>query len=445
MKYIEDPRLLELRFNNGMLMLPWLYCRIMGKLNEQKFSGEGMKGKPLWKRLLNLMKQWRRFRTEQKDILIFTSTLFNTRNAEGKYFNTLHGYYYNLYPNDTLMVDDGDMNNEWRETDLYPCSSYINSFYVVLAAFLARFDSMLHPYKNPGYQAICDEYPGWFTAKELERMDHFGGFYERLIRRFIKRVNPKVILINCGSYGQTQGCICKVAQELGIKTIETQHGLVYNHVTYCAPDYLKNNPEYMRYMPDTVFTFGEFWNGCIDWEYEKYPVGNPFLNDFVPKLKGTDYTQEVLIISQPNHKEMQTVFVKQLTKLLPDTSITIRLHPIEKLDKQQAIFTDCQNVQFSNSTRLLYQDMCSSRYVVGWYSTCLYELLAFGRMPFVVDVDMSRRQVHKDVGIWVKTAEEMAAYVKNNQSTVCTDFERFWKQDFEQNVKTYINKFIQKA
>lgn len=446
MKTIDNPQLTNLRFRNGMLILPWVYCRIMGNLNEQKFSGEGMKPKSMWKRMWNLLMQWKHFRTKQKNILIFTSTLFNTQNAEGKYFNMLHGYYYDLFPNDTLMIEDGDMNNEWRETDLYPCTSYINTFYSVLAFYLSKFASLIHPYKSPDYEVISKQYPEWITTKELERMDHFAGIYECLIRRFVKRVNPKVIIINCGSYGHMMGCICKVAHELRIKTIETQHGLVYNHVTYCAPDHIRNNKDYMNYMPDTIFTFGEFWNGCIDWTYEKIPVGNPFLNEFVPKFANiTEFVQDVLVISQPNYKEMQVAFVKELARLLPDMIVTIRLHPIEKLEKQKELYADCNNIRFSDSTKLLYEDMCSSRYVVGWYSTCLYEYLAFGRKPFIVDGEKSRLQVHQDVGIWVKSAEEMAQYVKEGFSPVSTNYETIWKQDFANNVRLYITTVIQKA
>ena len=138
MEYIVNPELLKLKFKNGHLLLPWFYTTLMYKKNNQQFSGSGNKPVSFTKRLFNLVIQLKNFRVKKSSILIFSSCLFNVKDENGEYFNSLHGFYYDLFPKDSLLIEDGDVNNVWRPTGNYANVSYINSLFVYITSILLQ-------------------------------------------------------------------------------------------------------------------------------------------------------------------------------------------------------------------------------------------------------------------------------------------------------------------
>lgn len=442
MKYIEDPRLLELRFSNGMLILPWYYSAIMGYINQAKFSGQDIPPAPIFKRFWNILKEVGHLSVKKKDVLIFTSTLFNSKNNKGEYFNTLHGYYYEALHDNALMMEDGDKDNNWRKTKLYPNNSHLNSFALFFLRLLSVLANKIKPISRDDYEIITSAYPDIITKESISVNDYYSRFYASFLRWLFKIVSPKVIILNCGTYGNVSSVVCKVAHERGIKVVEPQHGQIFNSVIYSVSTILDTNKEYRLYVPDYLYTFGDYWSNNVGWNYEKIAVGNPYLNDFVKKLTLSSNRKGIIIISQPFKKEYQTPFVKELSKLLPDENITIRLHPVEKLEEEMGEYYDCENIKFSDSTKILYQDMLDHKYVIGWNSTCLFELLAFKKMPFIVDCPMSRGYFPDDVGCWIKSAEEMADIIMRGEQPEPTDCEKFWASDFENTVQSHIIKII---
>jgi hypothetical protein len=226
---------------------------------------------------------------------------------------------------------------------------------------------------------------------------------------------------------------------MGMIPIDTQHGQVYQHKIYMASDTIRNSKEYMEYMPDYFYSFGQYWSDCVDWKYEKINVGNAHLNKFVKQYSGIEPTHDMLVISQPAEKQQQHEFIIGLAKAFPNKEVRVRLHPVENLDVEKAVFKEYSNIVVSDSSVNLYADMCSCKKVIGWCSTCLSELLAFGRMPIIVNTSLAKDTFPHDLGYWINSPSEIADIP---DGPVDIDPTKYWYQDFDKAVKLHIMKLL---
>ena len=438
MRLVQNPKLLDCYFKNGMMILPYYHSIIETRLNNQTFAGECAQKAPLYKSLISLLGGVFHCKIKQKNVLIFSSTLFNVQ-RDGHYYNSLHGYYYDLYPDDTLLIEDSDSSYIWRTKNSYENLSLLNTYIELICLVLRKICHAFAPIHRKDYDVFIEEYPNLFDAATLSKADYFTKFYAFFIRRVLKRVKPKVVLINCGSYGHTKAVVCYVARQMGIKVIEPQHGVTYNCQGYIAPDFILDSKEYGQYLPDALFTFGSYWNEFVNWKYEKVSVGNPYLNEYAAKIENVEITHDFLIISQPIDKDSdqsKVNFVKALSNTFPDKRILLRLHPSENYSQQKAIYDDCPNIEISCSTKVLYEDIKRSRYVIGWFSTCLFECLAFNRVPIIVDTSLSREFFPHSVGVWVKTPEELKK-IDLDLVQKEVDCKQYWADGFERNIKEF--------
>lgn len=440
MKLIETPELLNCHFKNGMMILPYYHSIIEARLNQQTFAGEGVQKAPIRKRLWSLLTGLRHCKIKQKDILIFSSTLFNVK-RNGIFYNCLHGYYYDLFPNDTLLIEDGDTSYIWRTKD--PCRnlSFVNTYIELLCLFLQKICHTVAPIRRSDYDLFIQEYPELFNGDLLSKADYFTKFYAYFIKKLLKRVNPRVVFVNCGSYGHTRAIICYVAKQMGIKVIEPQHGVTYKCTGYVTPKFIANSEEYQGYLPDTLFTFGDYWKQFVNWKYEMVSVGYQYLNEYAAKNCEAKVTHEYLVISQPmneEEEEKKEMFVKSLSHSFPDKRILFRIHPSENYEQQKSIYKDCSNVEVSNSTKVLYEDINRCKYIIGWFSNCLYECLAFKRVPIIVDTQYTRDFFPHNIGIWIENPKELKTKdLEAMQGTA--GYSNYWATDFEHRVKSYID------
>ena len=356
MKLVNNKELLNCNFKNGMMMLPYYHSIIAAKMNQQAFAGEGVQKAPRSKQLLSLIKGLIHCKIKKKKILIFSSTLFNVKKNE-RYFNCLHGYYYDLYPNDTLLVEDSDNSYIWRTSDSCDNLSFINTYIHLLCLFLQKAFHIISPIYIPDYDVFIKEYPYYFSVNQLSKDDYYTKFYAYFIKKLLKHVDPKVVIINCGSYGHDAAVVCYVAKKMGIKVVEPQHGVTYKCTGYVADECIAFSKDYLFYLPDTLFTFGDYWNDFVCWKYDIKSVGYQYLNEFAGSNRGERITHDFLVISQPmnlseeNNKEE---FVKSLSLIFPDKKILFRIHPSEDFAQQAEIYKDCKNIELSNSVNILY-------------------------------------------------------------------------------------------
>ena len=444
MRLFENPELLAAHFRNGMMMLPYYHYNIVSKLNEQGSFGVIKEGLARKERIMNLFRGLKHLTLRKSKIIIFSHTALEIKKGE-QFFNSLHGYYYDLYKDSTLLIEDASDGYVWRTETSCSQLSFINTYLLLLAGLLSGLLQRIHPLHSGDYQKFIAAYPDLFSKEGLSRADYFIRVYAFLLRLLFRLVAPKVIMVNCGSYGGNMAIVCYVAKQLGIKVIEAQHGSIYNNLAYEVSSIVRSSAEYKEYLPDVFFAFGDYWSKFVKWDFEKFPVGNPYLNEYVHTDKKDGFEYDFLVISQPLDEIFEgfnkAKFVKDLSNTFPESHILFRIHPAEYLEEQKEIYHGFKNVDVVSASSVLYEDMKKCHHIIGWYSTCLFEALAFNKIPIIIDTEPSREFFPHEVGIWVKSpADLMKLDLSSLGSSVNSTY--YFATGFEENVRKYLDKLL---
>lgn len=441
MKYIDNVELLKCRFSNGMLMLPYFRYSLMCKLNSEEKKLTVVKRANTKHKIRNLLTHLYKIKTAQKDLMFISCTELNVKDDNGKFFNSLDGYYYNLYPYDSVLVEDGDSTYAWRTTDSYDNLSFINTYLEIYANIVSKIKYFFSRRTLSNAIKFSKFTNNIISVQTICIADYFVETYSILIYKLLKRVKPKILFVNCGTYGYKRSCILKVANSLNIMTVELQHGsIIDNHLAYSACEMEVNCKEYYDYLPREIWCFGKRWTESIKWGYKKRSIGNPYLNNF--KVKGTFQSNccDFLIISQPAVRNILVKFVQELAILFPDKVIHYRCHPSESASSYEDLFPSIDNLRILDSSSMLYADISNSKYIVGCYSTCLIEALAFKKNPIIIECNDSDKYFPKEIGIRVKHPKDLRLDILNRQESF--NFEEYFDSNFEENVKREIVKYV---
>lgn len=444
MRLFENPELLTAHFRNGMMMLPYYHYNIVSKLNEHGSFGVMKESLSHMERIKNLFRGLKHFTLRKSKIIIFSHTAFEIE-KNGLFYNSLHGYYCDLYKDSTLLIEDASDGYVWRTDTSHSQLSFINTYLILFAGLISGLLQRLHPSKSPDYQKFIAAYPDMFSEESLSRADYFIRVYAFLLRLLFKMVAPKIVMVNCCSYGGNMAIVCYVAKQLGIKVIEAQHGSIYNNLAYEVSDIVCNSIEYKEYLPDVFFAFGDYWLKFVKWDFEKICVGNPYLNEYVLSEKRDYYDYDFMIVSQPLDELFPSFdkaqFVKDLSDTFPESHILFRIHPAEYLEEQKEIYHGFKNIDVVSASSVLYEDMKRCHHVIGWYSTCLFEALAFNKIPIIIDTEPSREFFPCEVGIWVKSPVDLIELdLSSLGSSVNSVY--YFAIGFEENVRKYLDKLL---
>lgn len=431
---------LSLRFSNGQLIYPFLRCSIVSSENKTtpKMDGKAVPKKQgiLKKFIGNLCM----IKIKKRNLVFFSSTLFNIKDENGKFINQLDGYYCDLYPNDCLLVENSRGVFDWIAKDTYPCLSFVNTYFLYISYILARLSLKVKDVNNPDLNAFLSKYSKLFTLYNLKLIDRQVCVYQKIIRWFLKKTHCKVLFVNCGCYGEFQGIVINVARKLGVKTIELQHGSIASeHKAYNPTTVEKECKELYQYLPEEIWTFGDYWSKSVGWNIKKVSIGNPHLNNYVNKYRDCKTLYDYLIISQWTLYEDIKSFVKALAARFPNKKIAIRLHPADDRHVYDDILTLFGNIELTDTTKNLYDDIGKSKCVIGGYSTCLYEALAFNKPLVIIDCDLSRKYFDTQIGCWTKEPIAIHEITENTNENVMSSI---WKTDFSENVNKEISRIL---
>ena len=245
------------------------------------------------------------------------------------------------------------------------------------------------------------------------------SFYNKLLQ---KR-NPKKIYLVC-SYTYKKALIA-AAKNLEIETIELQHGTIDKlHMGYSYP-----GQNEIEYFPDKLYLFGQYWKETLQYpiENEKLVIkGFPYFN-FQKKYYENiqKKTNQLLIISQGTIGKKLSEIICNEENLLKDFNVIYKLHPgeyarwkseypcLEKLARLKNIHI------IDNNDINIYEYFASSPYVIGIYSTAIYEALSFNCKVVLMDlpgVEYMAELVNKNITGLAESLNEAINYFENSSS-----------------------------
>ena len=262
--------------------------------------------------------------------------------------------------------------------------------YTIIAILSAKFTSNNRLTINN--QSILDEINKKYSLNIDYKILIYRFFcYKKLFRNFLKIYNPDAIFINCYYRPEYQAAIYS-AKELGIKTIELQHGLINEkHGAYNIFTELDKN-----YFPDYLLCFGEYFkksfknNNFIGSEHI-YSIGSGYI-DYINNYYDIDfklfevvgkYEKSVAVTSQYGFESKIISFIKQAAQMNRDILYIFiprdpdRDYSKYKMPSNIVIF---QHLDFYKIIK--YVDFHSTI-----YSTCAYEAPAMGTPNILINID----------------------------------------------------------
>jgi len=255
----------------------------------------------------------------------------------------------------------------------------------VLQDIITFFSEKTATDKNDLMQNIYDSAVVFFHMKE---------FFVKLLRQ----ISPKAVLIRCG-YGRFHMALSQACRELGIPSIELQHGIL----TKYHAGYVKvTESENRDCVPGYILTYGDEFTDIIRkgslFEKEKVvTVGFPYmeevkkfpltiddkLNDFASK-----FTTTILVTSQWTvAEELKKFFIKlseKLKKSNMDIGIVFKPHPRDWIDHSD--MEKIENMFIASKYDDIYEMLKVADIHSTVYSTSGLEALAFGKPNIFIDV-----------------------------------------------------------
>jgi len=263
--------------------------------------------------------------------------------------------------------------------------------------------------------------------------------YAESLERIILRTEARIVSIHCCGYGGGNAFLAKKLKKRGIKVIEFQHGSVSE--AHPAYNYSLLPHSYHDYLPDFFLTFGEYWSNISHrYPVKKVAIGKPFLESQLqkkqPEGKGRN---KVLIVSQGAMTSQFVELTKKLRlKLTENFGITFRLHPGEIPFREDR----CQEIESVPGIEIeengdIYSSIFNHDFIVGAYSTVMFEALPFEKKIYIWDTELSKRYIPSEVGIRFKNADDLATLLLENKGQIA-EWEYYWEKDWRKRFECFL-------
>lgn len=299
---------------------------------------------------------------------------------------------------------NGHLRPVYHKVDLY--GEGMNLYLMVIRAKLLRdrlenmkkeISKQLNGLRNSEFHRERVAHTVAFLEKNFITI--INDFFRRkeLYKELLKKLGPKLLIVACTGGGLEA---IAAAKELGIKTVEVQHGNIHpNHPGYMVGKHLS---QYRRNFPyaDCVLTYGHYWNNIFvansfREEDELFATGNTRI-DFWRRRQNIDYNEvhrKVSISSQSVLCASQVGFLRGILEIVSKQDIqvqfVIKMHPNCKRNdlrvwKKLERDYNGRVLIIGKDAVNLYRYILNSDFHASVYSTTHYEAIALGKPTAVM-------------------------------------------------------------
>lgn len=331
-------------------------------------------------------------RKSQKEILIFESP--RKKKIDGEYID--------IYTNDLvekLKNTDYELIEESYKGEHYNPSSKLRSYndYFSIVDFIKYkvIGIKLSPKEKAFIKKLRSEINKSLNIElndlELIIKRSISNFYYQYnyYDKLLKKRKPKIIYLVC-SYGKEP--LILASRKNNIKSIEIQHGTISKyHLGYSFP-----NDEEIPYFPDQINMFGEFWYDSNPIPLEKKNIrfsGYSFMENRIKKFKTTDkIKKQILFISQNTIEKKLSEIAYEFALSNKNYEIVYKLHPndYKNWSKKYSFLHQANKLNnfkvLDSDEKDLYQLFFESEFLVGVYSTAIFEGLALGCKTILINI-----------------------------------------------------------
>lgn len=213
-----------------------------------------------------------------------------------------------------------------------------------------------------------------------------------------------------GSYFQMY--VVSSAKRAGSKVIELQHGVITPyHLGFSYPGQETN-----YFFPDELWCFGKFWSeNTLMPKNASFKIFHPsFMKRLSGHSNGSQKQKNLVMFSSQGVVGTQIFeFSLAVARLNLDFKIVFRLHPNEDLRKYQSLLSNHtnvpQNFTLSHKDPNIFLLMSQAEYVVGVFSTTLFEAIYLKAKIVLLDmagVEYMESVIARNEATLIKRPEE---------------------------------------
>lgn len=272
-------------------------------------------------------------------------------------------------------------------------------------------------------------------------------------RKKLEIMDPSIVIVRA-AYGRFQMGVVQACRELGILTIEVQHGLIYeHHYGYVK----KTKSENRDCVPDMIFTWGDFFSDIISKGYlfkreGIRSVGFPYIeksvmNKYQTSKKIKDFCkkfQKIVLVSGQSTEYFDT-FIREAAKKNKEIGYIYKPHP---RDERKLEFIE-NNIILIERERDIYSLFQFADVNVVVLSTTMLEALVFN-LPSISlasdDIDaVSIGLIDNETIYSVKNTDEfieVISKIKVEDEKAKKRAEYFFKKNALANIKKTIKEMI---
>jgi len=397
----------------------------------------------MFKSLVEGIFKYNPFYVKNRSAVVISSAALRRRKVNGKHYDVIYDPLLDLLENSFIVIENGFHGS--HKLPFYT-RSLVFSEPIKFLAKLQRvpkeeiLETLSVKYVTEVGLRVSQAFPIiMLNTNHLKRSIISSFRYSRSLLKVIKRINPKILFVHCGSYGGGNAIVIKACKNFGITTAEFQHGYVGKY--HLAYNYLINDNRYADYLPDYFLTFGQYWSDQLTrYPNKKIVVGNPELSYQVKFCTNIKQKNEILVISQGIVTHRMVELTKELRKRLPKSfTVVFRLHPGEVLfeDRYRSLY-DLDGVIVDKDSNI-FDLLKRSRVIVGFTSTTLFEALAFEKPIYVMKSSISDAHIPKEVGRRFENAEDLTEMImKSHEDNEQVDWQYYWELNWKPKLRNFL-------
>lgn len=286
---------------------------------------------------------------------------------------------------------------------------------------------------------------------DIQYMVASHRFYKERYKKIFAEISPKVIMVY-PHYDEHMFSAMAAAKEMGIKSIEIQHGRINAHEAYWYED----QGEEGKILPDHFFAYGKWWIEQIKLPAFCKPVGvgNAYLESqlrLYPRMDVDKMTVSVFSSLQ-NGKELSG-FVAQLDALTykKDIQILYKLHPNERRSwkTDYPCLVDLKKTKVLDDETSVYDIFSRSKVVLGINSTTFFEATAYKEIRILIylkgDHSPMKPLLDNGLAVGISNAEEFVQFLDSLDDQTArertVDFD-LWEVQAKRNISDMIFKIL---
>lgn len=268
-------------------------------------------------------------------------------------------------------------------------------------------------------------------------------------RRVFSAFNPRIVVLY-PHYDTNMFAAISAAQEMGISTLEIQHGLTNKYCPYYFLDTSLNN----LCLPNYIATFGDFWiqEMRLPESTKLKAVGSCYMEKMLNSLGNDESTiNKLLVLINPDSAfELIDFIMENITEIVEcGFKIAIKLHPREHDNwKEKYPFLIRKDIEVISDPNIsVYSEIAKSSHVIGINTTTLFEAHAFKNKVVMIlkknNYYPMMPLVEAGVATLISNKEELLQSLGKQPTDYEYDKTVFWKPNANKNMSRLINSILE--